>query len=216
MTGSTYTRNTAGQILISPTTGLPVIDANFKYLGDRNPDFTLGWSNSFRYKSWKLNMLWDLKVGGDVFNGTNRFLTANGLSKKTQGRYNPIVIDGVLQDGLQNTATPTKNTIAVIPAYNDNYYALMPDEEFMERDVNYFRLRDITLSYTFNKNFIKKLKGLSVFATGNDLFVLTNYSGADPAVNGNTAGSRGVGAFGYDYGTLPPPISVNFGIRASF
>jgi hypothetical protein len=45
---------------------------------------------------------------------------------------------------------------------------------------------------------------------------MTNYSGADPGVNGNTAGGRGVGAFGFDYGTLPSPISINLGIRASF
>jgi TonB-linked SusC/RagA family outer membrane protein len=216
MTGSKYLRNNAGQILVSPTTGLPVIDATFQVIGDRNPDFTLGWNNSLRFGRWKVNMLWDLKVGGDVFNGTNRFLTTTGLSKKTANRFNPIVLDGVLQDGLQNSATPTKNTIAVIPAYNIAYYQTMPDEEFMERDVNYFRMRDLTISYTFPKNFIKKLSNLSAFITGNDLILLTNYSGADPAVNGNTAGGRGVGAFGYDYGTLPSPISVNFGLRASF
>jgi len=63
---------------------------------------------------------------------------------------------------------------------------------------------------------VKRLKLLSVFVTGNDLVLLTNYSGADPAVNGNTAGSSGVGAFGFDYGTLPSPLQLNFGIRASF
>jgi TonB-linked SusC/RagA family outer membrane protein len=216
ITGSTYERNSAGQILINPATGLPVINANFKVIGDRNPDFTLGWLNTFRYKNWRLNMLWDLKVGGDIFNGTSRFLTVGGLSKKTANRYQPIVIDGVLNDGLQNSSTPTKNSIVVIPALNDTYYSNMPDEEFMERDVNYFRMREITLSYTFNKNFIKKIKSLSAFVTANDLLLFSNYSGADPAVNGNTAAGRGVGAFGYDYGTLASPVSVNFGIRASF
>ena len=103
----------------------------------------------------------------------------------------------------------------MVPAYNYTFYTL-PDEEFIERDVNYFRLRDITLSYTFNKNLIRGLKNLSAFVTGNDLILLTNYSGSDPAVNGNTAGGRGVGAFGFDYGTLASPMQINFGIRASF
>jgi hypothetical protein len=98
----------------------------------------------------------------------------------------------------------------------DSYYSTMPVEEFIERNVNWFRLRDITLTYTFNKNFIKKLNSLSAFVTGNDLILLTNYSGADPSVNGLTAGARGVGAFGFDYGTLPAPLQVNIGIRASF
>lgn len=215
ITGSTYARNAAGQILINPANGFPVTNSAFSVIGDRNPDFTTGWNNSFRYKNWKLNMLWDLKVGGDVFNGTSRFMTVTGLSNRTLDRYTPRVVEGVLNDGLQNSATPTPNTIAVVPAYNYTYYTL-PDEEFIERNVNYFRLRDITLSYTFNKNFIRGLKNLSAFVTGNDLILLTNYSGADPAVNGNTAGGRGVGAFGFDYGTLAAPMQVNFGIRASF
>jgi len=52
--------------------------------------------------------------------------------------------------------------------------------------------------------------------TGNDLVLLTNYRGADPSSNGNTAASYGVGAFGFDYGNLPTPVSFNFGLKASF
>ena len=161
-------------------------------------------------------MLWDLKVGGDIYNGTNEFMTKNGLSKYTADRYTPRIIGGVLNDGFQNSSTPTKNTIIVTPAYNDQYYATLPVEEFVERDVNWFRLRDITLSYLFRPNLIKGVKNLSIFVTGNDLILLTNYSGADPAVNGLTAGARGVGAFGFDYGTMAAPLQLNFGIKASF
>ena len=63
---------------------------------------------------------------------------------------------------------------------------------------------------------INGLKTLEFFATGNDLILITNYRGADPQTNGNTAGSRGVGGFGFDYGTLAIPIGVNFGLRAGF
>ncbi|MFM2138548.1 MAG: hypothetical protein RJA57_855 [Bacteroidota bacterium] len=217
ITATDYQRNNAGDILISPTSGLPLTTGGvFVVSGDRNPTFTLGWLNSFRYKNWKLSFLWDLKVGGDIFNGTNRFLTNLGKSKLTEDRYEPRVIQGVLNDGLQNSSTPTRNTISIIPARNNDYYTTMPEAAFIEKDVNWFRLRDITLSYTFNKNFIKAVKSLSAFITGNDLILLTNYSGADPAVNGNTAGSLGVGAVGFDYGTLPSPLQVNFGFKASF
>jgi hypothetical protein len=211
-----YSRNAAGRILINPANGLPVLDGLFNVRGDRNPAFTLGWNNTFRWGNFRLNMLWDLKVGGDIFNGTNMFLTRIGRSKLTADRYQPRVISGVLNDGLQNTS-PTENTIAVVPAYQNDYYtSFMPEEAFIERDVNWFRLRDITLNYTFPKSAFKGFKALSVFVTGNDLILLTNYSGADPAVNGNTAGSLGVGAFGFDYATLPSPMQLNFGIRASF
>lgn len=214
-----YTRNNAGDILINPTTGLPVLDANFRTRGDRNPNFTVGWVNNFKYKNWTLNFVWDLRVGGDVFNATEMYLTLQGMGKRTDDRYTPRVIQGVLNDGLQNTSNPTRNTIVVIPAYNQTYYTTLPEEEFIEKDINWFRMRDITLRYTFTENFTRKLgfvKNLGFFITGNDLILMTNYSGADPAVNGNTAGTRGVGGWGFDYGNVPAPVSINVGIRAGF
>ena len=60
------------------------------------------------------------------------------------------------------------------------------------------------------------LKSLGFFITGNDLILFTNYLGADPAVSGNTAGTRGVGGFGFDYGNIATPISVNVGLKANF
>ncbi len=213
-----YLRNNAGQILINPTTGLPVTESVFKVRGDRNPDYTLGINNSFRYKNFSLTMLWDMRRGGDIFNGTNMFLTQQGRSLKTADRFTPRIIEGVLQDGLQNTANPTKNTIAVTPFYSQGYFTAMPEEEFIEKNINWLRLRDITLSYNFSSMISKQkvLKTLSAFVTCNDLILITNYSGADPAVNGNTAGTRGVGASGFDYGNIAVPVSVNIGIRTSF
>ena len=214
-----YQRNDKGDILISPTTGLPVIDATFKVRGDRNPDFTLGWNNQFSYKNWRLNFLWDFKVGGDIFNGTEEFLNAIGKSKTSADRMKPRVIKGVLQDGLENTDNPTLNNIIVTPYYNDLYYRSMPEEAFIEKDVNWARLRELSLSYSFPERItkrIKSLKNLGIFCTVNDLILITNYSGADPGVNGNTAAARGVGSFGFDFATLPAPVSYNFGLRASF
>ncbi|MBC6489584.1 SusC/RagA family TonB-linked outer membrane protein [Flavihumibacter stibioxidans] len=216
-----YKRNNAGQILINPLTGLPVNDPTFLVRGDRNPDFTLGINNRFTYGNLELKILFDLKVGGDIFNATKMYLTSIGKSMVTADRYTPRIIEGVLNDGLQDTENPTPNTISVIPAYNDAYYTStsMPEEAFMEKDVNWLRLRDVTLSYVFPRRIYSKLKSvktISAFVTGNDLLLFTNYSDGDPSVSGNTAGSRGVGGFGFDYGTLPPPISVNIGFRVGF
>jgi hypothetical protein len=214
-----YQRNLKGDILISPTTGLPLIDANFRNRGDRNPDFTLGASNTLTYKNLRFSMLWDIKVGGDIFNATEMYLTRAGRSLRTLDRTTPRIVDGVLLDGLENTATPTKNTISITPYNNQAYFTTMPEEEFIEKDVNWVRMRDVTLNYTFTSNTIKSLKfvkSLSAFVTGNDLILISNYRGADPAVSGVSAGSRGVGAFGFDFGNVGTPISVNLGIRAGF
>jgi hypothetical protein len=158
-------------------------------------------------------------VGGDVFNATEMYLTYQGKSQRTADRETPRVIQGVLADGLQNSANPTVNNISVTPYFQSGYYTSMPEEEFIERDVNWFRLRDLTLSYTLPAKMLKSLrvfKTLGVFVTGNDLILLTNYRGADPASNGNTAASFGVGAWGFDYGNMPAPRALNFGIKASF
>jgi TonB-linked SusC/RagA family outer membrane protein len=214
-----YQRNNAGQILISPTTGLPLLDNNFRVRGDRNPDFTIGFVNNFSYKKMKLSFLWDLKVGGDIFNATERYLTTQGRSLRTIDRQFARVLDGVLLDGLENTATPTKNNISITPYYNQAYYTTMPEEEFIERDVNWLRLRDISFNYNFGSIGNKKIttiKSIGAFVTINDLVLITNYTGVDPQVNGNTAGSRGVGAFGFDYGNVGTPISFNIGLKASF
>jgi hypothetical protein len=214
-----YARNNAGQILINPANGLPINESVFKVRGDRNPDFSVGINNALRWKNISLTMLWDWRYGGDIFNGTNMFLTQQGRSLKTANRLTPRIIEGVLRDGLENTANPTRNTIAVTPFFQQDYYTGMPEEEFIERNINWLRLRDITLSYNFSNAIKRKqnvIKTLSAFVTCNDLILITNYSGADPAVNGNTAGTRGVGAAGFDYGNIAVPVSINIGIRTSF
>lgn len=219
ITGSTYQRNDAGQILINPSNGLPMVNGGNQLIADRNPDFTLGTLNTFRYKNWTLSFLWDLKVGGDIYNGTDQVLTSLGKSARTADRNNPIIVNGVLSDGLQNTANPTKNTIVIIPYFQSSYYTSLPDEEFIEKDVNWLRLRDVTLNYRLSDKLtrrIKYLKGMSFFITGNDLILSTNYRGADPSINANNPGTLGVGGYGMDLGNTPTPLALSFGLKAIF
>jgi hypothetical protein len=219
ITGWGYKRNTSGQILIDPATGIPIVDQNFYVRGDRTPDFTLGTLNSFRYKNLTLSFLWDLKVGGDIYNGTDQYLNGLGKSPRESNRMTPLIVDGVLNDGFQNSAKPTINTIVVNPYYTNTYYTGMPEEEFIQHNVNWLRLRDITFSYMLSEKTLQKtkfIKTLSAFVTGNDLVLFTNYTGADPAVNGNNPGTTGVGGYGFDFGNAPTPLSLSFGLRASF
>ena len=99
-------------------------------------------------------------MGGDVYNGTDQILTGIGKSERTANRGTPVIVEGVLNDGLQNTANPTKNTLTIVPQYLSSYYTTMPDEEFIQKDVNWFKLRDITLNYYFPDKSLKRLKGL--------------------------------------------------------
>jgi hypothetical protein len=206
---------------VQATTGLPVRDNDFKTVGDRQPDFKLGWVNSIRYKQFDLSFNIDFRKGGDVFNATEYFLYLTGYSVKTLDRETPRVIEGVLQDGFENTANPTKNTIAVTPMYNSSFYSsttAATEEDFVE-NVNWARLRDVTIRYTFPARIlsdVKFIKSASIYFTGTDLLMITNYSGADPAVNANTASNRGFGGAGIDYGALSIPRGFNFGCAIKF
>lgn len=217
--GYSYLRNPKGDILINPTSGLPIINSNFLPIGDRTPDFTIGLTNKFKYKNLSLSFLLDIRKGGDVFNGNAFYMFRTGLSTKFLDRETPVVFKGVLRDGLENSDAPTSNTIQVSPLYRSDFFTSLPESEFVEKNINWLRMRDVTLSYTFPDRILKPLKvfrSAGIFVTGTDLFLLTNYTGADPNVNGTTATSGGAGASGFDYGTLAMPRNITFGIKAGF
>lgn len=213
----TYARNNAGQILVDPTTGLGISSGtNFSTVGDRTPDFMLGINNHFSYKGFDLSFLFDIRKGGDIFNGNELFLTRYGLSARTVNRLTPVIVPGVLKDGKENTANPTINTIQVTPYYQNTYYTSNIDADFIEHNINWIRLKDITLSYKLPQSILshqKVFKYASVFVTATDVFMITNYSGADPDVNGNNASETGAGSFGFDFGTLPTPRVISLGLR---
>ncbi len=215
--GNDYLRNTRGDILINPANGYPVKNTTFTEIGDRNPLFTMGLTNSFRYKNWTLSALLDIRRGGDVFNANELFLYVNGLSTRTLDRETPRIVKGVLRDGLENSEKPTVNTIQVTPVTrNDFYNSAYVESDFIEHNINWLRLRDVTLRYTFPKSLLgdnKILRGASVFFTGTDLFLLTNYTGADPSINGLNASTGGSGAAGFDYGTVAVPRGYSFGVQ---
>jgi len=216
LTGTFYLRNRAGQLLIDPTTGLPLRNTNFVDAGyDRTPDFTWGITNNFRYKRLSVTMLVDVRKGGDVFNATQHFLTARGLTERTLDREKARVVDGVLRDGKENSATPTKNNILIIPAVQNAFYTGMSEELFIEKDINWFRLRDVTIRYVVPAKLIRA-RDASIAMTMTDLFVFTNYSGLDPIVNGNTAAVGGSGGQGIDLGNFPMPRGIAFSVRLGY
>jgi TonB-linked SusC/RagA family outer membrane protein len=215
LTGTFYQRADSGaakgQILIDPTTGLPIRSTGFIDAGyDRQPKFTVGLTNTFKYKRFSLNFLLDFRKGGDVFNATEAYLTSRGLAMSTLDRNVPRVVAGVLKDGKQNTANPTANSIVVVPALQNAYYTNMSEELFIEKNINWVRLRDVTLQYNLPE---RLMRNASVFVTGTDLFLITNYTGLDPVVNGNDAAVGGAGGVGIDYGNFPIPRGLNFGLR---
>ncbi len=216
LTGTFYQRNKNGDILIDPTTGLPLRSADFIDRGyDRQPFYTIGLTNTFKYGRFNASFLLDIRRGGDVFNATEHYLTTKGLAMSTVDRETPRVIKGVLRDGKENTDNPTPNTIMVVPAIQTNYYTAMSEELFIEKNINWIRLRDITVNYQLPERVVRS-KSASIFVTATDLWMATNYTGLDPLTNSNTAGVGGSGGIGIDYGATPVPRGINLGLRLGF
>jgi TonB-linked SusC/RagA family outer membrane protein len=216
LTGLFYLRNKAGDLLIDPTSGLPIRSTSFINAGyDRQPKYTIGLTNTFRHNRLSLDFLLDFRRGGDVFNATEHYLTTRGLTTSTLDRNQPRVIKGVLRDGKEDSPNPTINNIVVIPSVQTAYYTNMSEELFIEKNINWVRLRDIQLSYALPEGFMGT-RSASVFVKGTDLFLKTNYTGLDPIVNGNSAAVGGSGGTGIDFGNFPIPRGVNFGFRLGF
>ncbi len=225
--GTDWFRDADGNVLINddPTDshpdGYPWTDKdNVVPLGKVSPDWTMNIYNTFIYKGFTLTALIDIKEGGYMNNGTRFVLDYYGMSKETEGRETPFVFDGVyghISDGNVVSSGVTNTT----EVYKDqswykgenrftNYGAATQALE----ESSFVKLREITLSYTFNKALVSKigLDNVEVYATGNNLVVLTPYKGGDPEVSvyGATNGQ------GFDYFSSPASKSYLFGVKISF
>ena len=175
----------------------------------------MGLTNTIRYGKLSMNFLLDFRRGGDVLNATDHFLTVRGLAERTLDRETPRVVKGVLRDGRENTATPTVNTIVVVPAQLNSYYTGMSEELFIEKNINWVRLKDVTVRYQLPGKWLAA-RDASVFITGTDLWIKTNYTGLDPISNSNTAATTGSSGVGIDYGNFATPKGLAFGLKVGF
>lgn len=214
LSGKDYERTSDGKIICG-TDGYPKIDPNkSKYIGNREPLFRAGLTNSFNYKDLSFSFLLDGRVGGDVVNVTGRGLVSNGQNRMLETyRGRQVVVDGVV---LQEDGSYAPNTTAITLDHQTitNYFHAV-SSNFIE-DGSYLRLSYVTLGYDATKLVRKAgLTGLRFSLTGNNLFLLTKYTGADPTLNADT-GAGGTGAAGIDNYAVPNTLSVNFGVTLSF
>jgi hypothetical protein len=168
-------------------------------------------------------MLLSGKIGATIVNATKRDMMGTGSSWESVKlrESSPVVFKGVLKNGLENSANPTINNIAVTYAnYGASIYS-GGDEQWLEKNVNYVRLAELRLSYNVNRKWLERLTGnksmtSSVYVSGNDLVTFTNYSGIDAVGNSNSAALGGSGGIGIDYWGVPFPRTISFGISLTF
>ncbi|NNC35581.1 MAG: SusC/RagA family TonB-linked outer membrane protein [Croceitalea sp.] len=172
--------------------GDPDVDKSF--VGeDALPDITTGLSLTANYKNWDFSTFFSGQFGFSVYNNTaNSFFNAGQVV--TARNVTPEVVASG-EDGGASTAVSTR---------------------FLEKG-DFVRLQNATLGYNVPLSGEGTFKSLKLSLTGQNLFLITDYSGIDPEVTVNTGTlDSGVPARGIDWSAFPNPMTITFGINASF
>ena len=163
--------------------------------GSALPDLLYAFNLNFRYKDFSLGMNFNGVSGNKIYNHTAMTLFSKGQ----------------LSRNLNTTGFATQ-----FPN-EDNSNSNEVSTRYLE-DGSYFRLNNATLAYTVNTQkagFGDLINNIRFSITGQNLFVITDYSGFDPEVNtGNTI--DGIQTFGIDRFTYPSPRTFLFGLNVSF
>ncbi|MCA0375692.1 MAG: SusC/RagA family TonB-linked outer membrane protein [Gemmatimonadetes bacterium] len=141
-------------------------------IGDGNPDFRLGFSNTIGWRNLQIFMLWDAQVGGDVYNNTNQRMYQYGRSTDVDQAGKP-----------QELKKTTDYYVAL-------YSAASPTDWFVE-DASFVKLRELSVKYRLPRSFNAALARLganqaSLSLIGRNLLTFTGYKGYDPEVGSVT------------------------------
>ncbi len=189
-------------------------DADLVPLGNALPKFTGGIGNNFSYKSFDLNVFMSFSYGASAYNAFVARMAEVGANntayKFFENRYRAI--------------TPDMDPIAVekLTAFNQTthypragaYTDIRTSRDYYVEDASYIRVNSITLGYTLNSDFVKKIKMQSakIYLTTQNPFILTNYSGINPeGTASNTTIARGI-----DNGSYPLSKIFLMGINFRF
>jgi TonB-linked SusC/RagA family outer membrane protein len=200
--GLTSLRDGEGNLLINPQTGGMIQSNSESEIGDPNPDYKLGVTNTFSYKGFILSALFDMTKGGDIYSVTVQSLLGRGVTKDTEDREYGVIIPGVYGD--PNTGEPILDGGKTIPnqtriTSNDVWFSPNPTvgatfaintpAEWSVYDATVYRLREVTLGYEFPKSLFSKLPigSVTLSFTGRNLWFLApnmpKYTNFDPEVN---------------------------------
>jgi TonB-dependent starch-binding outer membrane protein SusC len=179
-----------------------VIDNNdYTIIGNPNPDFTGGVSNTINYKGFDLNVFMQFSYGNDLMNA-NRVIMEEGIKENTN-QFATLVNRWTVKNPNSNIPRVRGYTNA-----NNNISSRIIE------DGSYLKLKTVTLGYTVPKKLISRLRlsDLRVYVSGQNLWCLTDYTGQDPEI------STKAGALtpGYDYSAYPFCRIFTGGISVSF
>jgi TonB-linked SusC/RagA family outer membrane protein len=211
--GTSYNRDDQGRIIHNiEADGTPIAQVGpRKILGFGVAPTSLGIGSTIRYKDFNFNFLIEGKSGGQIYSGTDQRMKYHGLHKDTidaDGRENGFTVSGVDAAGAAFTTTITPERIE---DYWRNTYNIA--EEAIQ-DVDYLRLRQLSLGYNFPSETLEGtfIKAAQIALIGRNLFFLKNAAdNIDPESGYNTNNSQGL-----EYLGMPIPRSIGFNVNLKF
>ena len=203
-----WERDSLGRGLVEDNGAPTLTDGTNVFVGNFNPEYMLGFSNTFNYKAFSLSFLIDHRQGGVVISGTQALIDSDGHSKASlQGRETGIVLDGVTHSGAKNT------TAIKAQDYFGTIGTRYPIAEFYSYSGTNTRLRELILSYRIPGNVINKtkvIKKAEVSIVGRNLFFFNREAPIDPEI------TRGVNGGGLEYAQLPSTRNYGINLNLSF
>lgn len=182
-------------------------------IGNINPDWIGGISNTFRYKDVSLSFLVDVRKGGDLFSLDMYYGSAAGLYPRTAGTNdlgNPVrdavaVGGGIILPGV--TADGNPNTKRVTITSNNSFYE--PQSEFVY-DASYVKLRELSLSYSLPEKWTTKyFQDIDLSLIGRNLWIIhKNVPYADPEENLSSGNIQG-----YQSGSYPTTRTIGLNVN---
>lgn len=155
-----------------------ISEADRTAIANPEPKVFGGWSNTLSYKNFTLSMLFQYQFGGDAYYSTMQESASGAIGMS------------ILREMYGNTWTPdrTDAKYAKLMWMPSAYTNTQANDRYVYSN-SYFRLRNITLSYTFEPAWLERLhvSGASVFFTATNLFTITNWPGLDPDMSATNA-----------------------------
>jgi TonB-linked SusC/RagA family outer membrane protein len=225
--GTRQARDANGNTLIDPNTGLPFAEASSTIIGDPNPDFQLGWTNTFSFKGITLSALLDWKQGGDFYSFTAASLLLRGQLEMSIDREALRVVPGVLgspqtyEPILDDTQQPIPNTIPItaFDSHFSNGWGAYGQDEVNVYDGTVIRLREISLGYNLPKTLLSKTPfgGVSISVSGRNLWFnapnMLDGLNLDPETSGVLPQTN---VQGFEYGVAPTTRRYGVNLRLTF
>lgn len=178
--GSDFRRNEKGQVIIGEN-GFPIKDVNPVMIGNPNPDWKMSFTPKISWRQFNLLLNFDIKKGGDMWNGTQAYSDYLGRSEKTAEMRNikGYIFDGITENGQMNSVLVDFYSGDVMNNRWTRYGFSGVASEHIE-DASWIRLSELRLGYKLNLD-SKRIKDITLGFSIYNVFLLTNYNGTDPA-----------------------------------